>query len=356
MDKAPGSRYLLAAACLVVVVAGLKVGAPVLVPCALALFLAALSLPLLLWLRARKVPDWLAITLTLLVNAAVLGLLILLLTHSFNQLLDALPRYVERGEAMTRSLTARLQGWGLPVSPAITADLLDAERVLDFAGGTLRGVALTFTNVLLVLFVMVFILGEATVFPDKLRLISGKGDADFSRYARVTDDVQRYLILKTIISLGTGILVGVWVWMIGLDFALFWGLLAFLLNYVPNIGSIIAAIPPILLGLIQLGLGPALLVAAGYLAVNMAIGNVVEPMLMGRRFGLSVLVVMLSLVFWGWVWGPIGMFLSVPLTMMVKIALENTPDLRWLAVLLAARPPGPERVARPSPTRPVEEQ
>ena len=116
--------------------------------------------------------------------------------------------------------------------------------------------------------------------------------------------------------------------------ALLWGLVAFLLNYVPNLGSIIAAVPAVLLALVQYGVGHALLVLMGYVAVNMLLGNLLEPVLMGRRLGLSTLVVFLSLVFWGWVWGPVGMLLSVPLTMIAKIFLENTRDLAWLAVML----------------------
>jgi predicted PurR-regulated permease PerM len=113
-----------------------------------------------------------------------------------------------------------------------------------------------------------------------------------------------------------------------------WGLVAFLFNFVPNIGSIIAAVPALLLALVQLGPGPALAAGAGYLVVNIVMGNVVEPRFMGRGVGLSTLVVFLSLVFWGWVLGPVGMLLSVPLTMVVKLALEANPETRWIAVLI----------------------
>jgi predicted PurR-regulated permease PerM len=146
--------------------------------------------------------------------------------------------------------------------------------------------------------------------------------------------VQRYLAVKTTVSLVTGAAIAIWTGLVGLDFALVWGLLAFLLNYIPTIGSIIAAAPAVLLATVQLGLGPALLVGVGFLVVNTVLGNIVEPALMGRAVGLSTLVVFTSLVFWGWVWGPVGMLLSVPLTMIVKIFLENSDELRWIAVLL----------------------
>ncbi|MCA9476793.1 MAG: AI-2E family transporter, partial [Nitrospira sp.] len=132
----------------------------------------------------------------------------------------------------------------------------------------------------------------------------------------------------------TGVIVAIWVAILGIDFPVIWGLLAFLLNYIPNLGSIIAAVPPVLLGYIQFGLGRAVLVAIGFIIVNVVFGNAVEPRLMGRKLGLSTLVVFLSLIFWGWVWGPVGMLLSVPMTMVVKIALGSSPTTQWISILL----------------------
>jgi predicted PurR-regulated permease PerM len=163
------------------------------------------------------------------------------------------------------------------------------------------------------------------------------------------ENVNRYLIIKTAASLVTGILIGLWVWILGLDFPLIWGLLAFMLNYIPTLGSIIAGVPAVLLGFIQFGPGRALMVAVGYLVVNAVLGSVVEPRFQGRGLGLSTLVVFLSLAFWGWVWGPVGALLSVPLTMTLKIALESSPDTRGIAILLGSNPPpGSAPVSPPS--------
>ncbi|MCP4662366.1 MAG: AI-2E family transporter, partial [bacterium] len=119
---------------------------------------------------------------------------------------------------------------------------------------------------------------------------------------------------------------------------LLWGLTAFICNYIPNVGSILAAVPPVLLAALDMGPAPAVLVAFGYLVINTGVGNFLEPHLMGRQFGISTLVVVLSLIFWGWVWGPVGMLLSLPLTMVLKITLENTEDFRWLAQLMGVNP------------------
>ena len=340
-----GVRYMVMAASLVIVIAGLRAGTEILMPFAVALFLAILNLPLVAALQRYRMPRSLAIVITVLVNGAILGALGLLLTRSLEAFVVALPRYVTGLQGQALAAAAWLEGHSIQVGPLITDDLLNPARVMDFVGGTLRSIATILTNVFLVLLIMIFVLVEASAFPAKFRAAVGRRDVDLSRLAKIGSEVQQYLWVKTLISLATGVLLGLWCWFLGVDFPLLWGLLGFLLNYVPNIGSIVAAIPPVLLALVQLGVPHMVGVIAGYLAVNFAIGNVIEPHVMGRRLGLSTLIVVLSLVFWGWIWGPMGMLLSVPLTMSVKILLENTKDFRWVAILLDNNPdpgiPGP---------------
>ena len=185
---------------------------------------------------------------------------------------------------------------------------------------------------------VVFILLEASSLPHKIHAALDRPGASLAGFERFVENVQRYMAIKSVVSLMTGVIIATGLWLIGVDYPLLWGVLAFLLNYVPNIGSIIAAVPAVLLAFVQLGALAALLSTMLYVAVNMLIGNMVEPRFMGRGLGLSTLVVFLSLVFWGWVLGPVGMLLSVPLTITVKIALESSSESHWLAVLL-----GPER-------------
>jgi AI-2 transport protein TqsA len=204
---------------------------------------------------------------------------------------------------------------------------------------------------LMVFLIMAFMLSEATVFPEKFRYIMGSGEAKAGRLTKVVTEVQSYLGIKTVISLATGLVLGAWAWVMNLDFPILLGLAAFLLNYVPTVGSIIAAVPAVLLSLILVGTaGHALFVTLGYVVVNTLFGNILEPSLMGRRLGLSTLVVILSLLFWGWAWGPLGALLSVPLTVIVKIWLENTHDLKWVAILLDKSPPAMPAPVPPPPT------
>jgi AI-2 transport protein TqsA len=342
LEQHPGARLLFLLACLVVVIYGVKFAAPILLPSSLALFLAVLSLPVMLFLRRRGVPAWGAISLTVLVNVAVVGLLILLASSSFTELQTQIPRYATRlQELQASAIDWVVKGLGLPLGSFAPTDLVKAEDIVNFAGNAVGRIAQFLSMTFLVFLVMIFMLSEANVFPDKFRYALGDS-ANMDRLGKVVQEMQSYLFIKTAISLATGLLLGAWAFLLGLDFPVLLGLMAFLMNYVPTVGSIIAAIPALLLSLILVGTLPhLLLVALGYVVVNTILGNILEPHLMGRRLGLSTLVVILSLLFWGWAWGPLGALLSVPLTVIVKIWLENTRDLRWVAVLLDKSPPAP---------------
>jgi predicted PurR-regulated permease PerM len=329
----PGARLLLSAACFVVLVAGLRAAGEILRPFVLSLFLASISLPLLTWLCRRGLPKILAVVTTVLTVVLVIAGIVWLVAGSLNTLTEQLPGYQQRMGELVASLQAQVDRLGLSGDPVILKDALNAEALVGVARNTVARVASILSKSLLVLLTLSFILFEATGIQAKLQLAFGL-DLDTKALARAMREIQSYLVIKTAISLATGLLLWGWVSLMGLDFAALWGLLAFLLNYIPNLGSIFAAVPAVLLALIQQGPGAAFLVAIGYLLVNFLLGNLLEPNLMGRRFGLSTLVVFTSLVFWGWVWGPLGMLLSVPLTMVLKILLENIQDLRWLAILL----------------------
>jgi len=336
------ARILVTAAALVVVIAGMKAAQSVLIPVLIALFLAILCAPAVVWLRRHRIPTLLAVLIVVVVVMAVLGGFAAIVGGSVNGFTEALPRYQERFNSLTDSVAVWLAAHDVRLKGADIFKTLSPSSILGMLGGALKGMVSALSNTVLVLLTLVFMLLEAAGFPAKLRAALGDAQADLGRFDRMAGQVQQYLAIKTLLSLGTGLVIGVWLAILGVDYAVLWGVLAFLLNYIPSIGSVVAAVPAVLLAFIQLGLGRALLATVGFLVVNMVLGNIVEPALLGRRLGMSTLVVFLSLVFWGWVWGPIGMLLSVPLTMIVKISLENSEDLRWVAVLLDAGRPHEE--------------
>ena len=332
-----GIRFLVAAAALVVVVAGLRAAAEVILPFLVAVFLAVVSVPLMGWLHRHGVPRLLAVFTTMLTAVGVIGVLGLLVGRSVTQFRFVAPRYQYRFESLLDSGLRLGENVGLPVQEWRSLDLLPIGGMFDLLGVALGAVASFASNSLLVLLTVAFILMEAVGFSAKLRAAFGEG-TELGQFERIAIQVQKYLVIKTAISASTGLVVGFWVAALGVDFPMLWGLVAFLLNYIPTLGSIIAAIPAVLLAVVQFGLARAGVIALGYMAINVVVGNFVEPMLMGRRLGLSTLVVFVSLVFWGFVWGPVGMLFSVPITMAIKIALENTRDLRWIAIMLDANP------------------
>ena len=344
--SAPGGyRALVGAACLVVLVAGLKAAAAIFLPFLLALFIAVLSLPLVRWLRRQRVPGGLAVLLTVLAVLAVLAGVGLVLVSSVAGVAEAVPRYQERFLALLEPALARLEAGGFEVTEALANEVLNLNRLAGLAADAFAGVASVAASGLLVALITVFLLLESLRFPERLAAALGRTDV-LARYGRITREVQRYLVIKTAMSLATGTAAGLWLWALGVDFPLFWGFATFALNYIPNLGSVMAGALPTLLALLQFGPPRALLVVLGYVAVNVTLGNLLEPTLMGRRLGLSPVVILGSLLFWGYVWGLVGTFLAVPLTMVLRILFENTEGLSWLARLMDPKPP-------PAPSSPA---
>ncbi|TNF84962.1 MAG: AI-2E family transporter [Gammaproteobacteria bacterium] len=329
------TRVLLTLAAVVVIAFGLKAAEGVVVSFLLAAFIAIIAAPPIFWLEQRRVPDALAITGVMIAIVGILVTVGALLVQSGTAFTDRLPFYQERVTNLVTRMIAWLTDLGVEINSDVALNLFNPGMALDLAGNLLRGLGSVMSNSFFILLTVIFILGEASSFPRKLRSVLSDPDSEMPLFSKFADNLNRYIAIKTSTSLATGLLVTLSLWLIEVDFPVLWGLLAFLLNFVPNIGSIIAAVPAVLLALIQLGPAAAAGATAAYLAINIIMGNVVEPRFMGRGLGLSTLVVFLSLVVWGALLGPVGMFLSVPLTMTAKLALEANPATAWIAVLLS---------------------
>lgn len=332
----PFLRYLVVAAAFVIVVAGMRAAEQLLVPFLLSLFIAIISSPPLVWLKSRGVPTGIAI---LIIMGVVVGAGLLVATvvgSSISSFRQDLPHYQARLTALSHVLFSQLQPLGIEMDLTQLRESFNPATALALAGTTLSSFGNLMTNAFLIVLTVVFILAEEMRFADKLRLANPDCDNTLLAIKRFTQSVNRYMALKTALSFLTGMVIMLWLWIQGVDYFVLWGLLAFLLNFVPTLGSILAAVPAVLLSLVQLGVGDALITALGFVLVNVFIGNFLEPRIMGKGLDLSPLVVFLSLVFWGWVLGPIGMLLSIPLTMTVKIAAESFDDTRWLGILLGS--------------------
>jgi len=315
-----------------------------------AVFLAVIGTPPVLWLERRRIPYVAAVLLVVAGFAIVLVVIGALVGASLNSFYTDLPSYQALLQKRIASLQAFLAANGIKITDSLLVHQIDPEAVKRWTAGLLRGLGSALFELVLILVTVIFIFLEASTFPVKLRAILGDPQKDFQPFMAFIYDIQRYMNIKTAVSLTEGILVGVWLFILGVDFPILWGFLAFLLHYVPNVGGLIAAVPAVLLAFIELGIGRAALVAIGYLAVESILGNVVEPMLMGRKLGLSTLVVIVSLIFWGSLLGIAGVVLCIPLTMTLKFACENNSSTRWIAVLL-----GPGITMEKAPTASIKE-
>jgi len=328
---------MISAAAVIILIFGMQAAKVLLVPLLLAIFLALITVRPMLWMQKRGVPSVAGALIIVTAMMLLLAIVAAIVGSSVAEFTAALPTYQERLDVVVKKIITfvaeRVDG---DLSVESLGERLDPGWAMGLVASILNSVGDVLTNVFLIFFTMVFILLEASTIPTKIAAAFGKGADEFERPRIFLDNLGRYLGIKTVVSIVTGLLIGILTWTIGLDFPLLWGMLAFLLNYVPNIGSIIAAVPAVLMAMLQLGAGEAMAVAVSFLGVNMLFGNIIEPRLLGHGVGISPLVVFIGLVFWGWVFGPVGMLLSVPLTMALKMGLERDERTRWIALFLGS--------------------
>ena len=337
-DSSPFSRFLIVMAAFVIIVAGMRAAEAILVPFLLSLFIAIIVNPFLSWLKSLGIPGWLSVVLVMSMIVVVGFFIGAIVGSSINSFRGDLPQYQARLSQLSNGFLLWLTGLGISIDASQWQGIFNPSSALAVAGNTLGAFGSIMTNSFLILLTVVFILGEEINFSHKLRNAAPSGEKTVAAVNSFTKSVNKYMAMKTLVSLMTGLIVLISLWLVGVDYPVLWGLLAFLLNFIPNFGSILAAIPPVLLAVVQLGVPSALITSVIFLIVNTVIGNFIEPRIMGKGLNLSSLVVFLSLVFWGWVLGPVGMLLSVPLTMTVKIALESFEETYWMGVMLGASP------------------
>ncbi|AST79853.1 TPA: AI-2E family transporter [Citrobacter freundii] len=329
-----GLKIVIMLGMLVIILTGIRFAADIIVPFILALFIAVVLSPLVQRMVKLRVPRVLAISLLVIIIVMAMVLLLAYLGTSLNELARTLPQYRSSLVIPLKNLEPWLVRLGIGVSVDEMVKYIDPNAAMTLITNLLTQLTNAMSSIFLLLLTVVFMLLEVPQLPTKLQQIMVRPVEGMAAIQRAIDSVSHYLVLKTAISLVTGLVVWGMLTTLDVRFAFIWGLLAFALNYIPNIGSVLAAIPPIIQVLVFGGLYDALVVLAGYLIINLVFGNILEPRIMGRGLGLSTLVVFLSLIFWGWLLGPVGMLLSVPLTIIVKIALEQSVGGQSIAILL----------------------
>lgn len=325
---------------LIVVLAGVSSAKDILVPFLLAMFIAIICSPLVNVLEEIKLPRSLAVLLSIVIILIAGSAIGQMIGSSITIFTANLPSYKAQ---LTTHLSAMPDFISIPILNQPVSDLianLEPGQAMNIGVNLLSNVSDILSNTFLILLAAVFLLMETESFASKIRYFSSTGEKYHENIESFISSVKNYMLIKTWISILTGSLISFSLWLIGVEHYMLWGFLAFLLNYVPSVGSLIAAVPAVCLTFIQLGSGTALLVIGLYIAINVIIGNIVEPRFMGNGLDLSTTVIFVSLVFWGWLLGPISMLLCIPLTMVVKIACENSERWGWLSILLSESAPG----------------
>jgi predicted PurR-regulated permease PerM len=316
-----------------IILAGLMAAKSIVIPLLLALFIGVISAYPIRWITSKRVPHWLAVIIVLLGIFITLFFVGGVVGNSVSTFTDEMPKYKENIAEMTLSIRQSLNRRGIDITEEM-GSLIQPDKAFDYATIFVSDIGAIIGDSLLILFVVIFMLFEMNSFPIKMSVVEKLRGGSLKYFKEIGESIRHYLAIKTVISLLTGFLVTICTLIIGLDYPVLWGMIAFLLNYIPSIGSIIAAIPAVLLALVQLGVSGMVWTGIIYLAINTLMGNIIEPRVMGKGLGLSTLIVFVSLIVWGFIFGSIGMFLSVPLTMSIKIILEQNPKTKWLAVLL----------------------
>ena len=336
-SNTPDIPRVLIVAAFIIIIAAVTQAVGIINPILMSLFVSIVCAQPIIWLKRKKIPMPVAIVI---VFVGITGLFLgfgELIASSLSSFSADAPKYEENLLEMGRSVRQFLADRGFNISTDKMSNLFEPEKVMGVTANILGQLGGFMGNALTIFFLALFLLMEMDSIPVKSRAILKDSTKSLHYFIVIGNNIRHYLSIKTATSFLTGLCIWICLAILGVDYAIIWALIAFLLNFIPNIGSIIAAFPAILFALVQLGAGAAFWTMIIFVAVNMIVGNIVEPKVMGKGLGLSTYVVFVSLIFWGFTLGVVGMFLSVPLTMAIKIMLEQDPKTKWIAIILGTQ-------------------
>ncbi|QOP40792.1 AI-2E family transporter [Sulfurimonas marina] len=323
--------YFIVLASVVIILAGIKTASSIIVPFLLSIFIAIILAPTFSYLKSKGLPSALSLVVVLGLFMLLIVLVVKLISTSAYQFTNNIEDYSSKLNIYYQYVVDFANTIGYTLTTESVSEMVNAKQIMKFISSMVQGVGALFTNGFVVILTVAFMLLEADTFVEKIKRSSKNG---LSHIDEIFSKIKHYMIIKALISFVTAFIIYVALVLIGTDYPFLWAVLAFLLNFIPNIGSILAAVPAVLISLVELGFVSASLVAGIYVAVNIIIGSIVEPKIMGKGLGVSTLVVFLSLIFWGWLLGIVGMFLSIPLTIMAKIIFNANEKTQWIALLL----------------------
>lgn len=331
------SRIIIIAAAVVIVLAGIKAANSLIAPFLMAVFIAIVFAPSLLWLQRKGINNALSVFIVLSVIGLMGMLIIGWLSNSLSELSAILPTYKFKLTTLYEQFRAwsSTKGFSLPQTELLS--ILNPASLVKMFNSLLNTLSGLVGDALIVFISVLFLLAEISYIPAKIRDLLATPEKSMPHLVKFSETVVKYLALKSVTSAITAACVAVLLKYLGFDFIALWAVLAFLLNFIPYLGSALAAIAPILIGFVDHSGLTALWVALGYIAINIVVGQFIETRLIGASLNLSSFVVFVSLAFWGWILGPVGMFLSIPLTMLLLIGLQSNDRTKFYAALLTGR-------------------
>jgi predicted PurR-regulated permease PerM len=319
----------------------MKLSASIISPILLAVVIGISVSPLMNWLVRKGVAQGLALLFTIVVIIVGVVGLIALIGFSVNELVVTLPKYEDNLQGQKEALQTALGGLGIADGGIHTSlQNTDPSKLLNYVGSLFAGILGFLSGLVIMLMVLIFLLLATPGLTTKLSLDFSQSSPTLARFRGLARDLREYVGITTWINFLVGLVNAIFLFLLGVDFPILWGLLAFLMGYIPSVGFWIALIPPTILAFLEFGTTKALIVLVGYVLINGGVQNFIQPRMMGSGLNLSPLIVVLSLFFWGWILGPMGALLAVPLTMVVKeIFLVAFEDTRGLADLMSADSP-----------------
>jgi predicted PurR-regulated permease PerM len=316
-----------------IVLLAMRAASEILAPIILAFILAISTTPLLYWFMKKGAPAWLALLLTIAVNVVIILLLVWLVGSSVQDFGETIAEYEDRFNEITQDVGGVLTKLGVDVDNLAADQFTAPEKLLEVAAGFAGGVVSGISNWGLIIMTSIFFLVEATIMPRKVRSVTQEGDPDVQRIFRLNEGLRQYMVINA----GVGALAAVFnvilLFIMGIEFAVLWGVLAFFFSFVPNIGFIISVIPPAIMALLQFGVTEMLIVIGAYIIINFLVDNVIKPRFIEESVNISATMTFLSLIVWGWVLGPIGAILAVPMAIIVQAGLGSRKETRWLAYM-----------------------
>jgi AI-2 transport protein TqsA len=344
---------LLGAGAAVLVLAGVRSIAWLVGPAFLALIIVIALSPVQSWLRRHNWPAWLT---TLVLVVLVVGLLValsLVVVVSLARLAALLPQYADRADQLLRSLAGSLATYGVgPDQLQGAVSSVSPAKVVALIGALLAGLSAALSSLVFLLCLMLFLSVEAGGIDRRLAAVSADRPELSSALRSFAHGTRSYLLVTTVFGLIVAVLDGLALAIIGVPLAVLWALLAFITNYIPNVGFIIGVVPPALLALLTSGVPEMLVVIGVYCVLNFVIQSLIQPRFVGDSVGLAMTTTFVALVFWAWLLGPLGALLAIPLTLLAKALLVDVdPTARWVTALAGSLAPEPRAPREPRRNR-----